>query len=128
MVRKAALLVVGLVALVGLLGCDNGNGRNDPWVQIASWEGRGRVNTETFDIPGPKWRIEWTLEDVGTWELPVACTIRVWEPEADYRTEYIRAETLTGESYVYHGPGTYYLEIHGGLQTHWAITVWVPVR
>jgi len=87
------------------------------WRRIARWQGNGDKNTEPFLIRGGPWRIVFTVRDPRSSTPRLCITVRTPDGGRADGGCYRRDDT----TYIYKGPGTYYLDIMSADQ--WTVAV-----
>lgn len=93
------------------------------WQPIATWSGSGLKTTEPFTITGSPWRVSWKAKSTGEMlTLFQGCVRPIGGGVLDM--VYFANSMSEGEdtSYVYLGPGEYYIEI-SAIGCSWAVTV-----
>jgi hypothetical protein len=119
--RRCAIRIALFVALfASLLLANAAHARpTADWADVETWRGGGARSTESFEVAGPEWRVEWEASDDNPAQPGVLIiTIRRANGEP---VSTVTTRAGTDVSSVPAGPGRYYLEIVGPLQ--WTITV-----
>ena len=90
------------------------------WRQVASWSGNSDKTTPPFSISGSQWRINYTVRDPKYSSPQVCVSIRSTDANR-YISTGGGCFRQDGESYVYAGPGMFYLDINSS--DEWTVKV-----
>ena len=109
-----ATVAVG-TACVGGNGGNGGNGQTATWHHIATFSGTGHKTTDSFYIPGEKWRITWTATpDPDAIEFEVGGDLYAFAYPEGETALYVGSLMQTGlmatdsdTTYIYEGQGKF---------------------
>ena len=102
------------------------------WRQIRTFDGKGTsgIKTDTFNVPGSEWRIDWSYVPVMQTQGSTSTFFSVLAyPENETGTPVAEilqsgSNQTSGTSYVHQGRGDHYLKIDVVNTQSYAITVW----
>lgn len=91
------------------------------WHQVRTWTGQGIKNTESFEIRGREWRINWKATNNS--QFGGIMQIMVYDSSGGLASLAANHEGAGGDtSYVRGRPGQYYLEINS-FGVDWQVAV-----
>jgi hypothetical protein len=113
-------VVLTVVGIVGPMSATRGVAQGD-WAPVASWQGQGIKETESFETTASEWRVAWA-----TSKERVAGMIRIYVHRADGGGLVSLAANQMGTgqdvSYVRTPPGRYFLRINAA-NVDWSVAV-----